>query len=680
MHSLSQRWLKWHFSLWVLFFLALIGLSCFRGAYLYFLGPEISNLPLGDLGMAFWVGLRFDLKHLAIFFGSLLLLSLVFYRASSSWWKLFKYFSIAYLTFFILLVNLLGIVNYYYFSFYQSPINALIFGLNDDDTGAILATLWYDFPVVKIVLFLVALSGLQVYLAFNFKTKITWQLKKPVFITLMVFSVFTSLFLSRGSLGTFPLREMHMDVSSNTFVNQLVASGVHALYLANKERKETDIGTDPNQRLSLFGFSEWQNAASTCLAKPIATYSDLRQQLPFNPSVAENQPHVVLAIMEGWGRHLMDFDQPLNNDLLGNLRPWIEGKADYFPQALSSQNGTHPSLEAILIDTPITPLTQSIYGYLGYDTSRVLPYKKAGYKTVFITAGQGSWRKIQEALLLQGFDEVHDEKEIMKAYPHATKYTWGVDDEWLFKYALDTLNAANERNEKLMLVLLSITNHGPHRIPSHYQPYALDQSKLNAASFVNKELGKEVLQTYQYANNALGDFMQGLDDSALLPNTLFAATGDHQTRSIFNYPDNSELPLKYGVPLLFYIPEKYQLSSASVDKNIWAAHDDIFPTLWEHSLSETEVPLTGGNNIYTLIPETSSALSFIDAGGGAGIAISDYGAITNFSQPKYYQWSSDLKKLELLDQPTPELEKLMQQERACFALKDWRIRYQALGN
>ncbi len=92
MQRLPQRWLQWHYSLWLVFFFALIGLSLFRVAYLYFLGPEIASLPISDLIEAFWVGFRFDLKHLAIFLGSLLVISLPFYWASPIFWAFFKRF------------------------------------------------------------------------------------------------------------------------------------------------------------------------------------------------------------------------------------------------------------------------------------------------------------------------------------------------------------------------------------------------------------------------------------------------------------------------------------------------------------------------------------------------------------------------------------------------------------
>ena len=262
---------------------------------------------------AFWVGFRFDLKYLAIFLGSLLLMSLLFYWASAKLWSLFKRFSLGYLFILLLLINLLGVVNDYYFSFYQSPINVLIFGLNDDDTGAILATLWSDFPVSRVLIGLFIVSFIQIYAAFKCGSRLTWQLKTPVLASLILVSIVIMVFFSRGSLGTFPLRAMHMSVSSHSFVNQLVPSGLHALDLANKDRKTSDLGADSNTGLKALGFSNWQTAASQCFASSIANYADLQQKLPLNTQASTKAPHVVVAIMEAWGRHLMLFGLPLKH-------------------------------------------------------------------------------------------------------------------------------------------------------------------------------------------------------------------------------------------------------------------------------------------------------------------------------------------------------------------------------
>lgn len=674
------HFMAWYFSVWFGFIFALLGFLFFRITYLFFLGPDIGTLSANDLFKAFFVGLRFDLKTVAIFTAVIFIIGGVFYIFNKKTWLYFKKISLTYMFLLLLAFNLLGIINFYFYTFYQSQINALFFGINDDDTLAVLTTLWSDFPVIKLLIILFAVSSLQILLVSKLGRYFAFTINKFIIFPLLLITLVLNLLFIKGGFGTYELRTMYVSVSRNSFVNFIVPNGVFALYLANKERRLTDLGNDIDVRLKGLGFASFEEAGNKCFDASVLEYKDLFNTLPVNNKVVNNSPHVVLAVMESWGRHLMMFDEENNNNLLGELRPWVKDKADYFEQGISAHNGTFQSLEGILLDTPITPLTQSKYGYTNFDTSRIMPYKKAGYKTVFLTAGPGAWRQLNETLYYQGFDEVFDKETILNAYPGATTHTWGVDDEFMFKYALDYLSEADKKGEKVMLFMLSVTNHPPYRLPSHYKPLPLDVLSLGSSLAVDFKLGNSILETYQYANNSLGVFLNELENIGLLNNTIFAATGDHQSRSIITYPDYTQLPLGFGVPFLFYIPDSYKLHNEPVDKSFWISHSDIFPTLWEHSLSEIEVPMTDSKNIYREESIASVATSFIAAGGDSGIALTKHGAIINFAKPKFFEWidTSYLKLMPSIE-PTQELIDLAEKEKACLAVKDWRIRYQVLN-
>ena len=680
--SYRTRWSSVFRTVWMLILLAALGLALARFALLYFQAPATVSLLQTDVGKAFWIGLRFDLKFLAILLGPFILLSLLFYKASTTLWKGFYAFFLLYAFVLLVALNLLSVVNFYYFTFYQGPINALIFGFGEDDTSAIVQTMWQDFPVVSLLALIFIGSGVQWWLAKRWGQR---RLSHPLehssalgLTVIVIISVALLTLLGRGSVGKFPLRSMHMTVSQDAFVNSMVPSGLHALDLARKERSSNDLGKDPNKALGLAGFATWQEAAQQCYSD--ASSDDnalLYQQFPASPSANTPAPHVVMALMESWGRQLMDYDDPQRNDVLGQLRPWIEGKADYFDHAISSENGTHPSLEALLLDTPISPLTQSLYGYHSYDSSRIQPYKEAGYRTVFLTAGPGSWRQLNTVLQRQGFDEVLDENDIRVRFPDASSHTWGLDDEWMFKYAAELLKEADARGEKVMLFMMSVTNHPPYRIPEHYTPAALDTTVLGEEMATDPDTGLSILQTYQYANNALGQFLNTLEQQKVLDHTVFAASGDHNGRTLFAYPDSSKLAYKFGVPILFYIPAAYQHANTPVELHAWSSHQDIFPTLWAHSLPDQTLPRSSGRDLYA--PNgTATAVSLSSSDGGRGVSISRDGAISNLWQPHYLHWTEE-GGLQPTDTPSAALVAQGKRQLACLALSDWRIRHQAIS-
>lgn len=691
-------WLRDNRQYWMLLVLGALGLTLGRACLMWWQAPVDWQADAAEVRQAFWIGGRFDLKNLAILLGTpVLLLGLAACmlpaRVQRAWDGVLQ----GWLWLAMLLVNLLMVINYYYFQFYQGPINSLVFGFAEDDTGAVLKTLWSDFPVVRLLLGVILLTVVQM------KVSRWWALRRPAYrvagwkVALTVIcSLVLSIGLARGSLGKFPLRTMHMAVSSDTFTNNLVPSGVLALQQAWKERQISDLGEDPAAGLRQYGFGSIDEVFQALASQPglaaehgkdikasaagsvVQTESLLWRDLPLQPSLQQiRRPHVVVAVMESWGRHMQTFDDPENNDLLGHLRPWIDsGQLDYFGKALSYQHGTHPSLEGLLLDTPITPLTQSRYGYHAYSTAVALPYRQAGYRTVFLTAGPASWRRLDVALRQQGFDEVLGESAIRERFPEATANTWGLDDEWMFRYGRELLAQADAQGQPVMLVMLSVTNHPPYRIPEHYKAGRLDAGRLGAALATDADTGRSILETYQYSSDALGEFLDGLGGDGLLEHTLFAATGDHNTRTIFAYPDSRQLFYKYGVPIIMRLPEAYRLGgTAHTDE--WVSHQDIFPTLWAHSLSGVRVPRIG-RDIYADSTDPA-AVSFIseDGQGGMGILISAQGAVTGFMRPTYYEWDAT-GQLVPTTQPSPALVLLWQRERAGLALRDWRIRSEAL--
>jgi len=57
-----------------------------------------------------------------------------------------------------LLYVMLSLINLHYFGFYKTPIDSLIFGLAEDDTAAVLETIWHDFPVIWTLLLAAVLT------------------------------------------------------------------------------------------------------------------------------------------------------------------------------------------------------------------------------------------------------------------------------------------------------------------------------------------------------------------------------------------------------------------------------------------------------------------------------------------------------------------------------------------
>lgn len=73
----------------------------------------------------------------------------------------------------------------------------------------------------------------------------------------------------------------------------------------------------------------------------------------------------------------------------------------------------------------------------------------------------GGWRDFDSFLRHLGVHEIIDENAIKARYPEAQSSTWGVPDEFMFRYAEDELKQARKNNTPVFIMMLSVTNHPP---------------------------------------------------------------------------------------------------------------------------------------------------------------------------------------------------------------------------
>lgn len=620
----------------------------------YFGSPAMS-----DALLALWTGFRVDLKWSAILLLPAWLISLLTYP----WPHLKRILTlVAGLT--SLFLMSLAVINLGFFAFYRTPISSIIFGLWQDDTKAILATLWSDWPVVQLVLATLVLALLPLLAARLVRPRPYGERRYSKTRFAITAIVITALFglAMRGSLGKFPLRLQDWAVTTDAFVNSSVPNGVAALYEAWKNQQRLSLAKGPEEGVHQLGFvsiNEAQNALNTLLPTQ-DTVTPLKTPPQF----------VVFALMESMGRDEFEADRPGINDTLGNLRAVLP-LAHVFRQGIAVEGGTFPSLEGILFDTPITPISQSRYGRVGFPFSRLWAYKKAGYETVFLTSGSVSWRQIDRHFPKHGFDEILGDQDILKAYPEAEHGTWGVGDEWMFRYANRLLEEKAQAGKRIFLFMLSTTNHPPHHVPDGANVNPVDPKVLPA--FIEEDrtsdLVKNRLQTYQYSAGALGRFVERLEADHLLQSAVVVATGDHNSRQ--HYATNGVWHHANGVPVLFWLPEK-----RNVNNQQWVSTRDIFPTLNALILGQAPSRDEGRNLFGAVSAKPAQSFSSLDT---YGLSLTSTGAISLGVNGTLhcYRWENDRM---IPESPcSAENEKAGQIARAQRAVRDYHIRHTLLN-
>lgn len=320
---------------------------------------------------------------------------------------------------------------------------------------------------------------------------------------------------------------------------------------------------------------------------------DYLYQSPINLKAEKNHPSVFVNLMESFGLNLADFTNAEHN-FLGALDKHF--KQDFlFKRFLSSSNGTIPSFANLFFISPFSNISTSKFQKTYLDLTPVAVYKKAGYKVIFVSAGNGSWQNIKNYLSILGVDEIIDENTLMKEYSGAkdSENGYGVADEFLYKKVYELL----EKNpHKTLIIALTISNHPPYKIPQNDLPKLenIPQALLDMLPY-EKNKQDNIIKAYTYANNEFGKFLDKVKQSSFKDNVIIAATGDHRVREM-NINLNSQKAFAYSVPFYLYVPKDLQ-DGIYYDKNRIGSHKDIFPTLYALSLSNVKYLSVGGRNM-----------------------------------------------------------------------------------
>ena len=339
---------------WVLVVPLVVALSLIRLGQLAYFWPTGYHVATTDLTSIVVQGFRFDLKVSAIA-GFLLLLVL-------PWVSGKVHGRIAGGVAFLYVM--LSLVNLHYFGFYKTPIDSLVFGLAEDDTFAVLQTIWRDFPVIWTLLLAVVLTwgsvALHRILMVRMQADTLLQSHHgavKVVVAIVVF--FALVFAGKGTIREMALQRQHLTVTTSQFLNDMVPNGVIALKYAWDSRGQSQNLSDPMVGLKAMGFDS-PLAAAQALGLPHGNEAEVKAALTAHDPIPAGmrKKNLVFFLMESWSAEPLLYQGP-KFDVLGRLAPTLTdpGRACHFSNFDSAHAGTHPSLEAILFSTPITPLT-----------------------------------------------------------------------------------------------------------------------------------------------------------------------------------------------------------------------------------------------------------------------------------------------------------------------------------
>lgn len=659
-------------------FLALM--SAFRLLFFLYFADFASLKGLwGYVLAAFFLGARFDLAVIA-YLNVFVTLSLAAVwitgkgKVFRAWTAALKYYYIAayLLVFFILTVD------FGFYSYFKNHINIIIFGVLEDDTLALLSTIAKNRYFIPALL---ALAGFSAFVWIFIGRSVEGvkaaakgpkrEKKYPVWAKLVtaLFMLIINGLAARGSLKMFPLGTMDAAISPDAFINKLSITGFFTLGEAVSARMSENEGTLDYIRMAGYEGRSRQAFAdltgkSVDVNNPV---SSLERVTGKNAAAERLKPNVIVIVMEGFGYDLINY-QGREFDVLGSLGRHFE--SDYvFRNFLPGDIGTIGSLESILLNMPkrldARAITQSKHAFETFPTGSALPFKAAGYDTIFVYGGDIGWRNLISFVPLQGFSTADGQGAMPK---DALKNEWGVYDQYLFDYIYSKLGEAGGKPKFIMA--MSTGNHPPYSVPDDYKPLPLKISGELARRITgDRQLAVKRFATYQYANQKLGELITKIKKSKYGKNTIIAVTGDHNFWDVFDY-GTDRLFDRFRVPLYIYVPEALKPARASrADTSVFGSHIDIMPTMYNLALSGARYTSVGRDLFDRGAPhEAFISEGFIFAPEGAAHVRLDK------DTAEYFRWSPGGGRRIAPAAETPAMKKRVDYYKAAIAVADYIIR------
>lgn len=205
----------------------------------------------------------------------------------------------------------------------------------------------------------------------------------------------------------------------------------------------------------------------------------------------------------------------------------------------------------------------------------------------------------------------------------------GISDKSFFRQSIEKIKQINEENEKFYGTVIMLTNHTPFSETDKYGEFdvGLHETVYNETTGVNEtvdypylentKLGR-YLKSVHYADAALGEFINGLDEAGILDDTVIVIYGDHDARlpkedyqKMYNYDKETDGILPSTTPgYINFNSYQYELNR-KVPFIIWSKNGkykgtnsnvmgmyDVLPTLG--NMFGFSNPYALGNDIFNI--------------------------------------------------------------------------------
>jgi len=359
-----------------------------------------------------------------------------------------------------------------------------------------------------------------------------WQKDKRIIEPILFVLLLAALFIPiRGGFSTATNNTGSVYFSTNMLLNHAAVNPVFSFLESATEERDLDKKfryMDDDEATRLFN-----EMCYTQLRGNQSVDSPLQDALPLDSSMAvvdsisltqQEDVNVVVIVLESFSHQIMSEAGKVKG-VIPNFEA-LSHEGLYFTNFYANSFRTDRGLVSILSGYPAQP-DMSIMKET-HKTAELPSIARSlhgkGYSTAYYYGGDANFTNMRSYVMQTGFDRLISDTD----FPATLRVgKWGVQDEHLFRRALDDMKQESGTYYK---VIQTLSSHEPFEVP--YKSRFEDPS-LNA---------------FAYTDHHLGDFIKGMKELPSWKRTLVVLVPDHL--GCYPQPLDNYQPWRYQIPLV----------------------------------------------------------------------------------------------------------------------------------
>ena len=526
--------------MWVinLLFIFLLIFTFFRFATYFSFRPK--DLSFSELIPSFLLGIRYDLRWIAIILLPIVAISLFpnlspFYsQRNKKWWTWY----LAIITFVVFFFFAADFGN---FAYNRTRLNASALNFWEDAKIS-MAMLWQSYPIFWMLLGLVVavLFFRWMYrrthwtviartdgLGIPYKRK--WFFISGVLLLLFVY----------GSISTSSLKWKKAFELNDNFKSYLSLNPLQNFFTTLRFRRPQFNENTARENFSVM--ADWM---------PLANKNDFSYRREIFPErkALESKPNIVLVMCESFSMYKSNMSgNPLNTT------PYFNQMADngiFFEKCFSPHFSTARGLFALLTGIPDVQLSKFSTRNEAALQQHTIINNFEGYNKLYFLGGSPEFNNFHG--LLKNIDGLQMHVEGTFSSPRMN--VWGISDKNLF---LEANKVFKQQQKPFFGIIQTADNHRPFMIPQEDK----DFEKVIVPKDTLRKYGFESLDefnSFRYSDYCFKKFIESAKTEAYFHNTIFVFIGDHgiSGNATSMYPSvwTDQRISDEHVPLLFYAP------------------------------------------------------------------------------------------------------------------------------